>query len=180
MPHSKSLRRLQGELSGPGRQGRAAVSAPPDGAYASSVGGLDVMTDTECVRHLHAEQLGRLALVDRDSRPLIFPVNYFFDEGVIAFRTGPGTKLDLAPGTHASFEIDGWDPAAGEGWSVIARGIAHDFTHPRGGLDSRIHYWPVTPAAPGIRQNWIAIMVTEITGRRFGPEREPERPASAT
>lgn len=138
------------------------------------------MTDAECVKHLRSEELGRIALVDRSGRPLIFPVNYFFDEGVIAFRTGPGTKLDLAPGTHAAFEVDGWDREAGVGWSVVARGIAHDFTHARGALDARIHYWPVQPAAPGSRHNWIAIVVTEITGRRFGPERAGEQAAPAS
>jgi nitroimidazol reductase NimA-like FMN-containing flavoprotein (pyridoxamine 5'-phosphate oxidase superfamily) len=132
---------------------------------------LETMSDVECVKRLQANELGRLALVDHDSRPVIFPVNYFFDEGLIAFRTGPGTKLDLAPGTYATFEIDGWDRDAGEGWSVVARGIAQDFTQPRGALAARVHYWPLHPAAPGLRQNWIAIMVTEISGRRFGPTR---------
>jgi|SRR5690348_10584401 len=130
---------------------------------------LDVLADSDCAKRLQAGKLGRIALVDRDSKPLIFPVNYFFDEGVIAFRTAPGTKLDLAPGSPAAFEIDGWDEAAGEGWSVIAKGIAHDFTHPRYATSARIHYWPVEPAAPGVRHHWIGIVVTEITGRRFGP-----------
>lgn len=134
---------------------------------------LERMTDADCVRRLRSNELGRVALVDHDSRPLIFPVNYFFDEGLIAFRTGPGTKLDIAPGTYATFEIDGWDRDSGVGWSVIARGVAQDFTQPRGALAARVHYWPVHPAAPGVKQHWIAVMVTDISGRRFGPRPAP-------
>jgi nitroimidazol reductase NimA-like FMN-containing flavoprotein (pyridoxamine 5'-phosphate oxidase superfamily) len=94
--------------------------------------GLRILSDGECVKLLRAHDLGRIALVDREVRPLIFPVNYFFDEGVIVFRTAPGTKLDLAPGAYVSFEIDGWDPDNGIGWSVLVKGIAHDLTNPRG------------------------------------------------
>ena len=99
-------------------------------------------------------------------------MNYFFDEGMIAFRTAPGSKLDLAPGAVVAFEVDGWDEAAGAGWSVVAKGVAHDFTQPRSGSVARIQYWPVQPAAPGVRHHWIGIVVTEITGRHFGPHAE--------
>ena len=74
---------------------------------------MQVLPDSECVLLLRANDLGRIGLVDRDARPLIFPVNYFFDEGVVVFRTGPGSKLDLAPGAPVCFETDGWDPGTG-------------------------------------------------------------------
>ncbi len=133
---------------------------------------LELLSDAEATKRLREGKLGRIALVDHESKPLIFPVNYFFDEGVIAFRTAPGTKLDLAPGATVAFEIDGWDEERREGWSVIAKGIAHDATHPRLAPMARIHYWPVQPAAPGDRHHWIGIVVTDITGRHFGPEPE--------
>ena len=130
-------------------------------------GQLEAMPDAECVKRLRSSDIGRIALVDREARPVIFPVNYFFDEGVIAFRTAPGSKLDLAPGAPACFEIDGWDPDTGIGWSVLAKGIAHDITEPRGAPTGRIRFWPVRPLAPGPREHWIGISVTEITGRWF-------------
>ncbi len=133
-------------------------------------GQLDVMPDAECARLLRTHDLGRIAVVDREAHPIIFPINYFFDEGVVVFRTGPGTKLDLAPGMHVCFEIDGWDEVAGVGWSVLVKGIAHDITRPRGMPTGRMHYWPVRPAAPGSRQNWIGIWANEISGRRFKTE----------
>jgi nitroimidazol reductase NimA-like FMN-containing flavoprotein (pyridoxamine 5'-phosphate oxidase superfamily) len=128
---------------------------------------LESVSDAECVKLLQANDLGRIALVDRDSRPIIFPINYYFDEGVVVFRTAAGTKLDLAPGMHACFEIDGWDSQAGVGWSVLVRGIAHDVTEPRGMPIARMHYWPVRPLAPGSRQHLVGIWANEITGRRF-------------
>ena len=108
--------------------------------------------------------------------PVVFPVNYFFDEGVEVFRTDPGTKLDLAPSAYVSFEIDGWQPDTGEGWSVVVKGICHDITVPSDARAQRMHYWPVSPVAPGAKEHWIGIWANEISGRRFGPpaaERHP-------
>lgn len=130
-------------------------------------GELEILAEAECVRLLRSHDLGRIALVDQDVRPLIFPVNYFFEESVVAIRTAPGAKLQLAPGAHVSFEIDGWDAKKGIGWSVLVKGIAHDITHPRGAPSGRVRFWPVRPAAPGSREHWIGISANEITGRRF-------------
>ena len=127
---------------------------------------LEVISGVGCVMLLRSHDLGRIALCDPESHPLIFPVNYFFDEGVVVFRTGHGTKLDLVPGAPVSFEIDGWAPNAGIGWSVLVKGIAHDITDPRDRLE-RMHTWPVRPAAPGTKEHWIGIWATEITGRQF-------------
>jgi nitroimidazol reductase NimA-like FMN-containing flavoprotein (pyridoxamine 5'-phosphate oxidase superfamily) len=132
-----------------------------------AAGKLETMSADECVKRLRAQHLGRLALVDHDGRPLIFPINYFFDEGLVAFRTGQGTKLDLAPGAHVAFEIDGWDADIGFGWSVVVTGIARDFTRTRGVPAARIAFWPVRPLAPGSRENLIAIQADDISGRWF-------------
>jgi len=141
-------------------------------------GRLEVLSDAECVELLQSHSLGRLALIDKQSRPLIFPVNYFFEDGIVAFRTAPGTKLDLAPGSFVSFEIDDWDPGHGVGWSVLARGLARDITEPRGSPSARIRYWPVQPLAPGSRRHWIGVWVEEITGRKF-ESAEPDSPEQA-
>lgn len=131
--------------------------------------GLEPMADHECVRMLHTNELGRIAVVDHQARPLIFPVNYFFDEGVVVFRTAPGSKLELAPGSHVCFEIDGWEKEAGTGWSVMVKGIAHDITQPRSAPTGRMKLWPVHPAVPGSREHWIGVWANEITGRKFRP-----------
>ncbi len=136
--------------------------------------GLRVISDIECVKLLRSTELGRIAVVDGEGRPLIFPVNYFFDEGVVVFRTAPGTKLALAPGAHVCFEIDGWDRQARAGWSVMVKGIAHDITDPRSAPTGRMKLWPVHPAAPGSREHWIGVWANDITGRKFGPTPEPQ------
>ena len=128
---------------------------------------IEEMSDRECVQQLRAHTLGRLGVTDHEGRPLIFPVNYFFDEGVVVFRTGRGAKLDLAPGAAVCFEIDGWAPKAGIGWSVLVKGLAHDITESRGMPTGRMKFWPVHPVAPGAREHWIGIWANEITGRRF-------------
>lgn len=130
-------------------------------------GRIEILSDGECVKLLKAHDLGRIAVVDREVRPLIFPINYFFDEGVVVFRSAPGTKLDVAPGAYVCFEIDGWDPHQGVGWSVLVKGIAHDVTNPRGAPTGRMRFWPVHPVAPGTREHWVGIWANEITGRSF-------------
>ncbi len=130
-------------------------------------GQFEVMPDAECVKYLRSNDIGRIGLVDREVRPLIFPVNYFFDEGVVVFRTGLGSKLNLAPGAHVCFEIDGSNTVTGVVWSVLVKGIAHDVTNPRSSPIGRMRFWPVRPLAPGSRENWIGIWANEITGRWF-------------
>ena len=125
------------------------------------------MSGADCLKMLRGNDLGRIAVVDHAGHPLIFPINYFFDEGVVVFRTAPGTKLDVVPGAYVCFEIDGWDRAAGTGWSVMVKGIAHDVTNPRSAPTGRMKLWPVHPAVPGSRENWIGIWANEITGRKF-------------
>ena len=129
---------------------------------------IEILSDRENVRLLHAANLGRIALVGRDGNPLIFPVNYFFDEGVVVFRTSPGTKLDLVSGAPVAFEIDGWDSVEG-GWSVICKGFAREIGNHADTRQARIRSWPVNPAAPGSHEHWIGIWISEITGRRFAP-----------
>ncbi len=135
-------------------------SSPP-------IGELQIMPNAECVGRLKSNDLGRIGVIDHDHRPLIFPVNYFFDEGVIVFRTGSGSKLNLAPGAQVCFEIDGWDADTGLGWSVLGKGFARDFTDSRGSPTGRMRFWPVRPLAPGSREHWIGIWLSEITGRWF-------------
>lgn len=57
--------------------------------------------------------------------PLILPVHYVYDDGVIMFRTGAGTKLRAAAnGDVLAFEVDTYDAESGVGWSVMVLGRA--------------------------------------------------------
>jgi nitroimidazol reductase NimA-like FMN-containing flavoprotein (pyridoxamine 5'-phosphate oxidase superfamily) len=121
----------------------------------------------ECRRLLEAQDVGRIAVVARNGQPLIFPVNYAFDEGVIVFKTSPGAKLALAPQALVAFEIDGWDRSSNSGWSVLVQGVAHDVTRTFDAPSSRLRRLRVDPMAPGARESWIGIWANEISGRAF-------------
>jgi nitroimidazol reductase NimA-like FMN-containing flavoprotein (pyridoxamine 5'-phosphate oxidase superfamily) len=138
---------------------------------------MEILDERDCLELLRSHDLGRVGLMDNHARPLILPVNYYFGEGIVAFHTASGAKLDLAPGRFVCFEIDGWDTQLGLGRSVLARGHARDITEPRGAPTAQIHYWPVEPLAPGSHRHWIGIWVEEISGRRFRTRAEDKSTA---
>jgi len=125
-----------------------------------------VLTEDECRDFLRARDLGRIAF-DLEGTVQIFPVNYGMEGNIIVFRTGPGAKLNAVPRTSVAFEVDCWDPDAGIGWSVVARGRAEEITTNPGRAAEHLRWVPVHPAAPGDRWHWMAIKPSEITGRHF-------------
>jgi hypothetical protein len=98
---------------------------------------------------------------------LIFPVNYTYGHRMIAFRTAEGTKLAAAPYARVAFEIDGYDPATGIGWSVVVQGVAYEITDAVDRQSQLARRLPVLPLAPGERNHWIGIHPTNVSGRRF-------------
>jgi hypothetical protein len=83
-----------------------------------------VLTESECRRLLATRTLGRVGLTS-GALPVIMPVEYVYDEGVIVFRTEPDAKLRAAVhGAVLAFEVDAFDPETGHGWSVLVHGRA--------------------------------------------------------
>lgn len=127
--------------------------------------GMEELVAAECWRLLRAHEVGRLAVSITD-HPDIFPINYVVDGDGIVFRTGPGTKLAAAVlGKGVAFEIDGYDPVAGEAWSVVAKGRARQIEH-------MIEYFqadelPLFPWHASPKPDIVRIEPTEVTGRRF-------------
>lgn len=124
--------------------------------------------------YLASEQLGRLAVIDQDGKPDVFPINYAVDGESIVFRSAEGSKLDdLAINNHVCFEVDGWDEETG--WSVIVSGRAEVVTDE---TELRLlAALPLLPWVPTIKKNYVRITPdTEISGRtfRFGDEPETE------
>ena len=75
---------------------------------------MEELDNSECRRLLAERHLGRLAIPDFGG-PVIFPVNYVFDQDLVIFRTDPGSKLD-APPTSLNTNPRGWctnEPGAG-------------------------------------------------------------------
>ena len=85
---------------------------------------MTVLDTHTCLDLLRRREVGRLAVSITD-HPDIFPINYVVDRGTVVFRTAEGTKLAAALlGRGVAFEIDGYDPEAGEAWSVVVKGYA--------------------------------------------------------
>lgn len=119
----------------------------------------------ECWALLRQVSVGRLAVWDSD-HPDIFPLNYTVDHGTLVFRTGDGTKLSaLLRGDPVALEADGVDPDTGVAWSVVVKGSAGLLTTTEDIVNSfslRLFPWQA-----GHKDNFVRILPTSVTGRRF-------------
>jgi nitroimidazol reductase NimA-like FMN-containing flavoprotein (pyridoxamine 5'-phosphate oxidase superfamily) len=127
--------------------------------------GMSALSATECWSLLRRNEVGRLAVSISD-HPDIFPINYLVDGESIVFRTGPGTKLAASVlGKSVAFEIDGYDPIAGDAWSVVIKGRARQVEH-------MIEYFeaddlPLFPWHASPKPDIVRIEPEVMTGRRF-------------
>ena len=123
------------------------------------------LTKCECFGLLAREHLGRVAFVD-DRGPMVLPVNFILDRHMVVFRTGEGTKLDVArSGGRVAFEVDRSEAASRTGWSVVIRGEAVEVTDP--GELARLRELPLNSWAPGARSRYVRILPAALTGRRI-------------
>lgn len=127
--------------------------------------GTATLDTSTCLDLLRSSEVGRLAISITD-HPDIFPINYVVDHGTIVFRTAEGTKLAAALlGRGVAFEVDGYNPDAGEAWSVVIKGYATEI--------ERMHEYfdaldlPLFPWHAGSKHRFVRIEPVEITGRRF-------------
>lgn len=129
---------------------------------------LEELSTEECLTLLRGTDLGRIAFTVGEF-PVVLPVNYRFADGAdgewwLGLRTRPGTVIDEAP-MEVAFEIDGVDPTARRGWSVLVRGKLHHVDPAPGSsaiVDSET--W-----LEGDRDSWLLIEPFLVTGRRLHP-----------
>jgi uncharacterized protein len=136
---------------------------------------MEELDDTECRRLLAEGRLGRLAIPDFGG-PVIFPVNYVFDQDLVIFRTDSGSKLDAATELESvAFEVDALDEATRTGWSVVVRGTLAEVTDPD--HLARLRALPLYPWAPGEKTRYVRVRPRSITGRRIRipADVQPER-----
>lgn len=127
--------------------------------------GTDHLPAHECWRLLRDSEVGRLAVLV-DGRPDIFPVNHLVDHGTVVFRTGPGTKLAaLDHGTSVAFEVDGYDAAAAEAWSVVVKGEVERVETVQEMVDTV--GLPLFPWHAAPKPSWVRVVPSDVTGRRF-------------
>jgi nitroimidazol reductase NimA-like FMN-containing flavoprotein (pyridoxamine 5'-phosphate oxidase superfamily) len=115
-------------------------------------------------RLAHA-RLARLAFLDGD-QPLVVPVNIWSDGvSAVVFRTTVDGLLGALDGEKVALEIDGHDPEARTGWSVLVVGAARDLTAASDPDSERWRAAPVDSWAPGVRARTYVVVPQSITGR---------------
>ena len=123
---------------------------------------VEVIPREECLRLLASQLLGRVAVADVNTAPLVVPVNFVVDGETVLFRTDAGSKFRLAVlgGHPVSFQVDGVDPGRRTGWSILLQGEAVE-------VDPSELEQAVEPWAPGRKDHWVRIVPSSISGRHL-------------
>ena len=123
----------------------------------------------ECLVLLRWEPIVRLAYGVRGEAPIVVPVNITVtDDRTILFRSDDGTKLDRIREQPVSLQADRFDWYRRIGWSVLVRGVAHEF------LPTPDHPDP-QPWAPGAKRHWFGSNRPRSAGVAW---RSPTHPAT--
>jgi nitroimidazol reductase NimA-like FMN-containing flavoprotein (pyridoxamine 5'-phosphate oxidase superfamily) len=132
---------------------------------------LQKLDEAECLRLISPGGVGRIAFVGSYDLTVL-PVNYRLVDGAILFRTAEDglTAADLRTGIghgeyRVAFEVDHFDEASREGWSVLVRGRAHHLDADEEQEAARLA--DVEPWAPGERNHFIRVVPVRVTGRRI-------------
>jgi uncharacterized protein len=128
------------------------------------------LNDYESWALLSSMTLGRLA-TSVGGQPDIFPVNFVVQRRTILIRTAEGTKLLSAHlNQRVAFEADDHDFE--EGWSVVVKGVIHEVANAADLADAERAQ--VLPWTATVKQRYLRIVPTQITGRRFQFGDEPD------
>ena len=128
---------------------------------------LESLTEDECLAMLQGTKFGRVAVVNDQGRPEIFPVNFVLHDRTVAFATASGVLKSWAPLGHVAFEADMIDPTTREGWDVVVLGEGADITDAVDRLSVQTRNDPIEHWAPGTKDHWISITNPRFTGRRL-------------
>ena len=134
---------------------------------------IEELDEDESLRLISAGGIGRIAYQSRFG-PAVLPVNYKWYDGAVVFRTARHSALDedlqtgIAGGDYlVAFEIDDYDTAGRQGWSVMLQGPAHHVESEE--ARERAKQAGVEPWAPGDRELFLRIVPHRVTGRRIRP-----------
>jgi nitroimidazol reductase NimA-like FMN-containing flavoprotein (pyridoxamine 5'-phosphate oxidase superfamily) len=130
---------------------------------------MEVLSRAECLELLAGHHFGRISVV-ADGQPIILPVNYIFDDGHVAVRTDPGTKLTAAAQGRVAFEVDEIHESSRTGWSVLVTGVGYEVTDALDASSVATRRFPVDTWAPGQKSHWIRIESEHVSGRRLRPK----------
>jgi nitroimidazol reductase NimA-like FMN-containing flavoprotein (pyridoxamine 5'-phosphate oxidase superfamily) len=125
---------------------------------------IEQLSASECWALLQRTALGRLAVINADGGPDIFPVNYVPHEGSLFIRTARDAKLlHIAHHPMVAFEIDGETDDAY--WSVVVRGSAERVTRDDEIRESGVR--ALRSWSPTSKRFVIRLTAHSVTGRRF-------------
>ena len=135
-----------------------------------------ILPESECWQLLSRVSLGRL-VTSADGIPAISPVNFVVQRRTVLFRTAEGTKLiSSAINKRVLFEADDHDEA--QGWSVIVEGMArslHTAEEIEDAEGAQLLPWTAT-----VKEHYVRVIPTQVTGRRFQFGSEPDREFTIT
>jgi nitroimidazol reductase NimA-like FMN-containing flavoprotein (pyridoxamine 5'-phosphate oxidase superfamily) len=143
----------------------SAVAGSQIDETARETGATEVLDVEQCWALLASVEVGRLAVVAAGDID-IYPLNFVIDDGAILFRSAEGTKLvEVVLAGRVAFEVDGYDPAHGQAWSVVVKGSAEVLDR----FDDiyRAQETPLFPWNASPKERFVRIIPTRMTGRRF-------------
>jgi uncharacterized protein len=128
---------------------------------------VDQLTHHVCRSLLQSHRLGRVAFINDEGLPTIFPVNYRLNGDEVVIRTDHGELYNGSAAHQVAFEVDDYDDATRTGWSVLVRGFARDVTESDDLLYEMAVFDEPFPWAPGERNAILAIPIDRISGRQI-------------
>ena len=149
------------------------AARPGDGLMFPHADGEPVLTltDEQSWRLLGHTRHARLGLAV-NGEPDIVPVNVRVHDGGVYFRTAPGSKLaELAVNPNVVVQADGI--LADQGWSVLARGTARRLETEAEVTEAEA--LGITPWVPTLKDYYVRVDVTRLSGRHFTFGKHPER-----
>lgn len=127
--------------------------------------GLRVLSLEDCLARLVESPVGRFAF-HLDGEIAVLPVNHVLDGVDVCFRTLGDSKIQAAiDEAGVAFQVDGYQSATRDGWSVLVQGTAAIVSDPAAvrRLESIARRpWVPTALEPMI---WIRVRSHSITGR---------------
>jgi hypothetical protein len=166
-PSHATLTRLAAALdTAPESLSGAGMNVPPGQRSGTRNAVLNSLSRDECMRLVARGGIGRFLFDEPARGPVAVPVNFRIAGDDVIFRTGSeGNVTEGLHGQPVSFDVDHFDDALGEGWSVLLSGTASVITD-RTELD-QAKALGIEPWAGGDRHTYVRIAVTQVTGRRI-------------
>ena len=131
----------------------------------SDAPGVEHLPASTCWEYLQGAEFGRLAVINADGAPDIFPVNHLAHEGSLFIRTGRDAKLvHISQHPLVAFEVDG-ATSDEQYWSVVVRGRAERVTRDDEIRDAGVRN--LVSWSPTAKLFVIKVVAHSVAGRRF-------------